>query len=262
MSLKQISNVFAKQKAFVGYLTAGDGSIQRTLAAAYALIDGGVNILEIGMPFSDPVADGPIIQRAASRALAAGTTMKNIISLIKEIRKKSDIPLILFSYYNPLLHAFKHNLLQEAAAAGLDGVLVVDCPIEESSQFQDQCLRHDLAPIYVITSFTSLDRLKKINDHAKGFLYFACQKGTTGPKDSLPKDFVEKLNAVKAVSTLPIVVGFGISTQEMASEVLKHADGVVVGSLFVKALEEGATPKALTKIAKNLCPNSLLNPHS
>src|SRR5579862_9102394 len=148
MSITRIQDLFSKQKACIAYLTAGDGGIEKTLRAAIALIDGGVNMLEIGVPFSDPIADGPVIQRAAKRALAAKTTLQDILQLTKEIRKKSDIPLILFSYLNPIFSVFNTPFFQEAAAAGIDGALLVDCPLEESHVFQQKCLDNHIAPIY------------------------------------------------------------------------------------------------------------------
>lgn len=258
-SVQRISNVFMNHKAYIAYLTAGDGGMNQTLKAALALIQGGVNILEIGVPFSDPIADGPIIQRAASRALSQGTSLKDILFLAKQIRKKSDIPLILFSYVNPIMSALKSNFMSDAKQAGIDGILIVDCPIEESALIHQQCLKFELAPIYVITPSTPLARIKKIDQLGKGFLYYACRKGTTGLRNTLPENFSEKIKAIKANVSLPLVVGFGISSRDMATEVLAYADGVVVGSLFVKALEDGIAPSQLTELAKNLQPNLVID---
>lgn len=248
----RIKQVFDNGKAFIAYLTAGDGGIQQTLDAALSLIAGGVNMLEIGIPFSDPIADGPIIQRAASRSLARGTTSKDVLWLIKQIRKQSDIPLILFTYLNPILATLSSNFLMEAKHAGIDGLLLVDCPLEESQLIREQCIQHDIALISVITPSTTLDRIQNINRHAQGFLYYACRKGTTGMRNALPYDLQQKIQQIKSMVDLPIAVGFGISTQKMAESVLAHADGVVVGSLFVKALEDGILPANLTKLAQEL----------
>lgn len=251
---QRINNTFSQGQTFIGYLTAGDGGMQRTLAAALALIDGGVNLLEIGVPFSDPIADGPVIQRAATRALTHGTTLQDILSLCKQIRQHSDIPLILFSYFNPILKSLKSTFLSDAKAAGIDGILIVDCPIEESKEFHQQCVTAQLAPIYVITPTTPIARIKQINQFGQGFLYYACRKGTTGIRSNLPEDFVEKIHMIKANTQLPVVVGFGISERTTAKQVLQHADGVVVGSLFVKAVEDGMTPNELTSLARNINP--------
>ena len=255
--LSRIQQLFANDKAFAAYLTAGDGGIQRTLDAALALIDGGVNMLEIGIPFSDPVADGPVIQRAAARSLGNGTTLQEILWLVKEIRKRHHhIPLILFSYLNPILAALQFDFLSIAKNAGVDGLLLVDCPLEESQFIRDQCDQHDIALIYVITPATSLTRMQKINGNAQGFLYYACRKGTTGVRNALPDDFQQKIQAIKSMVNLPVIVGFGMSNPEMVHSVLEHADGVVVGSLFVKMLEEGVQPSILTACAQHIYPRS------
>lgn len=252
--ISRIERLFSSEKAFIAYLTAGDGGIQRTLDAALALIAGGVNMLEIGMPFSDPIADGPIIQRAAARSLASGTTLQDVLWLTKEIRKRSDIPLVLFSYFNPILSALHSDFLSDAKNAGIDGLLLVDCPLEESQLVRQQCIENNIDLIYVITPATTIDRIKKISQYAQGFLYYACRKGTTGMRNALPDDLGQKMESIKSVVDLPVVVGFGISNQQMADCVLEYADGVVVGSLFVKALEEGGNPSILAKLAREICP--------
>ncbi len=255
----RIKTLFMNHKAFIAYLTAGDGGIQRTLDAVMALIAGGVNMLEIGMPFSDPIADGAVIQRAAARSIAAGTTLDDILWLIRQIRKQSSIPLILFSYFNPILAVLESDFLRQATVAGLDGLLLVDCPLEESQLIRDQCNQNELDLIHVITPSTPLTRLEKINQHAQGFLYYACRKGTTGIRNTLPNNFSQQIKSLKAVVHCPIVVGFGISNQKMADAVLTHADGVVVGSLFVKALEEGGELSTLTALARDICRHTLLS---
>lgn len=250
--IQRIERSFSKGKLFIAYLTAGDGGIKRTLDASLALIEAGIHMLEIGIPFSDPIADGPIIQRAASRALASQTTLQDVLWLTTEIRKKSDIPLILFTYLNPILSAMEGSFFKDAQKAGVDGLLIVDCPIEESSLFRDQCLENEIAPIFVISPSTSAERIRHIDQYGKGFLYYACQKGTTGVRAHLPIDFVEKMQFLRQHARLPVVVGFGISNRESAVNVLKEADGVVVGSLFVKALEEGMAPLELKNLVKSL----------
>lgn len=252
--IKRIQQSFTHHQSFIAYLTAGDGGIQRTLDASLALIAGGVNMLEIGVPFSDPIADGPVIQRAASRALAKGTTLQDVLWLAVQIRKHSAIPLILFSYLNPLLAALDGSFFQEAKEAGIDGALIVDCPIEESAVFHQTCLAQQMAPIYVITPSTPPARIQRIDQYGEGFLYYACRKGTTGMQSTLPSDFSEKMQHIKSLTHLPVVTGFGISTAEAATSVLQYADGVVVGSLFVKAMDDGASPHDLEMIARRINP--------
>ncbi len=252
--MNRIEKLFATKSAFVGYLTAGDGGIERTLQAALALIAGGVNLLEIGIPFSDPVADGPVIQRAMQRALSSGTSLQDILWLVKQIRQHSDVPLVLFSYFNPILAALKNNFLQQAKAAGVDGVLIVDLPFELGQEYFAQCAAEKIAPILVISPTTNAARIRKIAQKSRGFLYYACRKGTTGMREGLPEDFAEKLTQIKSCVKLPVVVGFGLSDKKTTAAVLDHADGFVVGSFFVKAMEEGADADALTKLAASINP--------
>jgi tryptophan synthase alpha chain len=252
-SMSRIQQLFAESKALTAYLTAGDGGIQATRDAALALIQGGVNMLEIGMPFSDPIADGPIIQRATARSVKNGTTLEDILWLAKQIRQHSNIPLILFSYLNPIISALQSNFLCAAKSAGIDGLLLIDCPLEESQFIRQQCDQHEIALIYVIAPTTALTRVKTIDAYAQGFLYYACRKGTTGIHKKLPDDFQKKIKAIKSIVNLPVIVGFGISNQEMTTQILEHADGVVVGSSFVKALETGP-PSALSKLARGIFP--------
>lgn len=244
----RIQTAFEKNKIFAGYITVGDGD---SLAIAKTLIDAGVNLLELGVPFSDPIADGPVIQRAAERALKNNTSLSDVLTLAKNLRETSDIPLVLFSYFNPLLHANPAAWLPLAKQAGIDGVLVVDLPYEEGQTFYQQCLAHDILPIAIITPATTPARLKKITRHAQGFLYYASQKGTTGMRSGLATEFAEKIAAIKAVSSLPILAGFGVATRADAQAMLQHAEGFVVGSFFMKAIEEGASLEALHHMAKN-----------
>jgi tryptophan synthase alpha chain len=250
--MSRIKNAFKNSKPYIGYLMAGDGGIEKTLQDALALIAGGVNILEIGVPFSDPIADGPIIQRAAQRALAAGTTLTQVLELVEKLRQHTDIPLILFSYLNPIFVALKQDIFARAKHAGVDGVLIVDCPLEETKIYYQACLQQKIDPIYVVTPVTPKERIAAIDHQGRGFLYYACRKGTTGMRNELPDDFADKLQEIKSVAHLPVAVGFGISQPAMVKQVLQHADGFIVGSLFVQAIEEGKTSAELTQLAKSL----------
>lgn len=252
----RIANLFSKHKACIAYLTAGDGGIQKTLEAALALIAGGVNMLEIGVPFSDPIADGPVIQRASARALAAGTTLEDILALVRQLRLHTEIPLILFSYLNPILAAGS-EFLARAKLAGIDGLLLVDCPLEEAGPIQRECQPLGIDLISVITPATDLTRVQQIDAQASGFLYYACRKGTTGVRNNLPEDFHPKIEVIKAIIHLPLVVGFGIANRDMAETVLAASEGVVVGSYFVKALEDGLDPPSLKILAQNLFPHKV-----
>lgn len=252
--IRRIESSFKKAKHYIAYLTAGDGGIQRTLDASLALIKGGVSMLEIGVPFSDPIADGPVIQRAAARALQAGTQLNDILWLVRKLREHTDIPLILFSYLNPILAVMETDFFKQARLAGIDGILLVDSPLEESKTFRDQCLAENIAPIYVIAPSTSSKRIKQLDKSGKGFLYYACRNGTTGIRTGLPEDFAEKMKSIQSIVHLPVVTGFGISEKSTAKQILEYTQGVVVGSLFVKALEDGATLAELTQLALNINP--------
>ena len=241
-----IAKAFTSGPAFIGYLTLGDGGLEYSLRAALALIEGGVNLLEIGLPFSDPIADGPVIQTAMERSLACGTKTQDLIPFLRALREKTDVPIVIFSYYNPIL-ALGPAFLEEAAQAGANGILIVDLPFELIP-------KSSLDPILVVATSTSEERLKAIVAQARGFIYYACQKGTTGMRGTLSRHTPQDLARIKQATDLPVAIGFGISTQKTAEEALKHADGFVVGSYFVDAMSRIATPKELTQLAKKIDP--------
>jgi len=236
-----------KTPAYMAYITAGDGGIDYTYTACLALIEGGVDILEIGIPFSDPVADGPVIQQAMTRALKAGTTPAQVLELIRCLRKHTSIPIGVFSYFNPILKAGP-DFLRQAKEAGANGVLIVDLPLEEKIPLEG------LDRIQLITPSTSEERIKQIAAEAQGFIYYVIQKGTTGVRTSLAKGTAEKIAEIKKHTQLPIIAGFGIASKASAAEVLQYADGFVVGSYFVDAMSKGLSPSELKTLAKNLDP--------
>lgn len=238
-----------QQPLFVGYLTLGDGGLDYSLEAALALIEGGVNLLEIGIPFSDPIADGPVIAQAMQRSLKAGTTTCDLIPFIKKLREHTQIPLVVFSYYNPILQAGE-AFLRDAAQAGVDGILIIDLSQAPSNPI--------LASICVIAPTTTDERLKTITQSAQGFIYYACQKGTTGMRDALPQGIQEEISRIKQQTALPVVIGFGISNRKMAQEALSHADGFVVGSYFVAAMARKASFQELKQMAQSIDPRSFL----
>ncbi len=248
-----IQAAFDKRSTYVGFLTAGDGGYSHSLQSALALIKGGVDIIEIGLAFSDPIADGSTIQLASQRAITAGMTLKKVLALITDVRKATNIPIILFSYYNPIL-SYGKSFYSELKAAGANGILVVDLPIEEAQQHLSACQAHGIDPIFLVSPSTSVERLKVINQYASGMLYYVCRNGTTGVKSNLPDDFAEKLQTIKQHIQLPIVAGFGIATRDMAAEVLTHADGFVVGSRFVDAAHKTQDYEQLTQLARDIDP--------
>lgn len=249
--MSRIKQAFA-DKAKVAYLTAGDGGVAKSVEYFLALVKGGVNLLEVGIPYSDPVADGPVIQAAMERALLAGITVNSSLEVISGIRKQSDVAIIVFTYYNPINQDL-YSFLHKAKHAGADGVLVVDLPYEEAQNYHHYCKSLGLAPITVIAPSTKPERMKRILAGLQdGFVYYACQKGTTGARSGLPEDLPSQLAYIREASSLPIAVGFGVSNATMVKEILDLADGCVVGSYLVRKLEDEITPAELTKVTQEL----------
>lgn len=251
--MSRIRDTFKKTKPFIGYVTAGDGGLENTLEYVKALVAGGVDIIELGIPFSDPVADGPVIQRGVERALRDGVSPKRILGLVKQIRGSTDVPIILMSYYNPIIAAGP-SFLEEAKEVGVDGLIIVDLPVEEAYEYKTVMDQIGLDTIFLASPSTPPSRLKEIEKYSNGFVYYACQKGTTGMKSELPEGIEKKIAEIRKEISLPIAVGFGIASRETAEEVLKCADGFIVGSYFVKAIGDGVSPQELTNLAKTIDP--------
>lgn len=251
--MSRIAETFAKKNPFIAYLTAGDGGLDYSLQCFLALIEGGADLLEIGIPFSDPVADGPVIQKAMQRALQAKVTVKDVLAIVKRIRAKSNVPIVLFGYYNPILSAGE-NFLKDVKEAGADGLLIVDLAFEEPHAMREKCRQQGLDLIYLIAPSTNVERIRMIEQKGSGFLYCVARKGTTGMRNALPEGFHERLHEIKANTHLPIACGFGVSSSKMAQEMLNSADGFVVGSYFVKAIEDGVEPEELVKLARAIDP--------
>jgi tryptophan synthase alpha chain len=226
------------RKAFVVYVTAGDPDLEATANLIPVLEAAGVDIVEIGVPFSDPTADGPIIQAASQRALKQGTTLEKILAMIASLRRTSGIPIVLFGYYNPILSYGAEKFAPDAAASGVDGILVVDLPPEESDELRRCTDPAGLAFITLIAPTTDPKRARKILRGAAGFVYFISVTGVTGTAVPRTEDIRRDLVRIKRMTTLPIVVGFGISTPEQAAAIALLADGVVVGSALVRLIAE------------------------
>lgn len=228
------------RKAFIPYLTAGDPNLATTAELILALDKSGADIIELGVPFSDPIADGPVIQRATERALAAHTRLRDILAMVAEIRKKSEIPLVLMSYYNPLLHYGLEKLAHDVAAAGLDGVLATDLTVEESGPFREAMRQAGLNTIFLVAPTSSPERIRKIAETSTGFLYAVSRTGVTGERQELATELRDFLHTLRTYTRVPIAVGFGISRPEHLKAVWQEADGAVVGSAVVRAIEENA----------------------
>jgi tryptophan synthase alpha chain len=226
------------RKAFVVYLTAGDPDLEATANLIPALEAAGVDILEIGVPFSDPTADGPAIQAASQRALKQGTTLEKILAMIASLRRTSGIPIVLFGYYNPILSYGPEKFATDAKASGVDGLLVVDLPPEEADELRRYTDAAGLAFITLIAPTTDPRRVAKILRGAAGFVYFISVTGVTGTAAPRTEDVERDVQQIKTMTTLPIAVGFGISTPAQAAAIAPLADGVVVGSALVRLIAE------------------------
>jgi tryptophan synthase alpha chain len=226
------------RKAFVGFVTAGDPSLERTVEAALALEAGGVDVLELGVPFSDPIADGPVIQRSSDRALARGVTLAAVLEVVRQIRRRSQLPLVLFSYYNPLLRYGLPRLADDARTAGVDGVLVTDLPPEEGDPWTTEARRAGLDTVFLASPTSPDDRLRRVAADSRGFVYAISRTGVTGERDVLSEDARPLLARLRALSEAPVALGFGLSTPEQVGAAAALADGVVVGSALVRFLEE------------------------
>jgi tryptophan synthase alpha chain len=222
----------------VAYITAGDPSLAATHKFVQALADAGADVIELGIPFSDPLADGPTIQRASERALKLRTTLTQIIELVREIRKSSEVPIVLFSYYNPVLQMGLEKFASTAASAGADGVLITDLTPEESGEYRRILAAQNLDTIFLGAPTSTDDRLAKIAAVSSGFLYLISSTGVTGAKDALPDDLPAFLRRARKVTQLPIAVGFGISLPGHVSVLGGLADAAAVGSALVSEIEK------------------------
>jgi tryptophan synthase alpha chain len=245
----RISKRFAELRArgelgIVAYIVAGDPSLDASLKYVLALAEAGADVIELGVPFSDPLADGPTIQRGAERALRAGATLAGILELVRRIRESSQVSIVVFSYYNPILQMGLEKFASSAASAGADGVLVTDLTPEESEDYRRILAAHHLDTIFLGAPTSTDERLAKIAACSSGFLYLISRTGVTGAKDALPDDLPALLRRARAVTRLPIAVGFGISLPGHASVLGGLADAAVVGSALVSDIEKAPSVDA------------------
>jgi tryptophan synthase alpha chain len=241
--VSRISERFAQrrgrdEKAFVAFVTAGDPSLQRTVEIALALEAAGVDVLELGVPFSDPLADGPVIQRSSERALSRGASLASILGVVRAIRKGSELPLLLFSYFNPMLRYGLPRLAADARAAGVDGVLVTDLPPEEADEWLGVAREAGLDTVFLAAPTSPRERLRRVAEASRGFIYAVSRTGVTGEPQLRPDDAAPLVVGLKTLTTSPVALGFGISTPEQVAAAASVADGVVVGSALVRFLEE------------------------
>jgi tryptophan synthase alpha chain len=244
-----------KEKALIVYLTAGDPSLSVTKKIIFALEKAGADILEIGVPFSDPTADGPVIQTASQRALKAGTTLQGVLDLVTEVRKISEIPIVLFGYFNPIFAYGVKEFAYAARKAGVDGVLAVDLPYEEARELRDYTDAAGIDFISLVAPTTNSARLKKMTAGATGFLYYISITGVTGTAVPKVENIKIDVAKIRKITDLPIAVGFGISTPRQAREIGRFPDGIVIGSAVVRLIDENKNNGDLLKILADYISN-------
>ncbi len=233
------------RKAFIAYLTAGDPSPERTPALVEALVRGGTDLIELGVPFSDPIADGPVIQRAGERALKAGTTLPRVLEIAAEIRRTSEVPLLLFTYLNPVMRYGLERLAKDAADCGIDGCLLTDASVEEAHEYVGAMHGSGLDTVFLAAPTSTERRLKLVAQYSTGFVYLVSRTGVTGERESLSAQVAPLVRAMRAVTDLPLAVGFGISKPEQVAEAGSQVEGVVVGSAIVRCIERNADNASL-----------------
>ncbi len=238
---------FESKPSLVAYVTCGDPDLVTTREVILAAIDAGASVIELGVPFSDPVADGPVIQRASERALKQGTSLRHVLTLAAEIREHSQsVGLVIFSYLNPILRMGLAKFCQVARLAGIDGTLITDLPVEESAEYLRHARKNDLATIFLAAPTSTDQRLKSIAQVSSGFIYAISRTGVTGARQKMTGDAQALAKRIRRFSKLPVAVGFGISTPEQFAAVGKFAEGAVVGSAIVHAIEQNPGREAAT----------------
>jgi tryptophan synthase alpha chain len=230
------------ERALVPFVTAGDPNLPTTEALVLAIAEAGADLIEIGVPFSDPTAEGPTIQRSSERALRSGTTLRGVLRLVKNLRARIDQPLVLMGYANVFLAMGERNFAAAAKEVGVDGVITVDLPPEEGELFFDSLTEYGIDPILLASPTTSEPRLAALAEKTRGFLYYVSLTGVTGARNEMAAGLEEAVSKIRRISDVPVCVGFGISTPEQVAEIGRFADGAVVGSALVDVIEAAETP--------------------
>jgi len=251
-----MSLFFKRKPSLVAYLTCGDPDLRTSRDVALAAIKAGAEILELGVPFSDPVADGPVIQRASERALRNHVSLDDVLKLAAEIRRESDAGLVVFTYLNPIMRMGVERFAAAAASAGVDGALVTDLPVEEADEYLTQMRKHNLATVFLAAPTSTDQRLKKICEASTGFVYAVSRTGVTGERKDLADDAQKLVQRLRKFTKLPLVVGFGISKPEHFAAVGEFADGAAVGTAIVHTIEQnpGKEAQAVAELIKALSP--------
>ena len=242
--MSNIKNAFKNGKAFIAFVTGGDPSLEKTKEIVLEMVRAGADLVEIGIPFSDPIAEGPVIQEANNRALAAGATVEKLFTLVEDLRKETDVPLVFLTYVNPVFHYGYDTFFKRCADAGLSGIIIPDLPFEEQPPVREAAGKYGIDLISLIAP-TSETRIKDIAGTASGFIYLVSSMGVTGIRSEITTDLGAITKVIKSVTDTPVAIGFGIHTTEQAARMSKMADGVIVGSAIVKIIAQhglNATP--------------------
>ena len=247
---KRLTNKLAALKSegragLVPFFSVGDPDLETSRDAILAAAEAGADVIELGVPFSDPIADGTVIQESSQRALAAGSSLARVLDMVVWLRARTDVPLVLFGYYNPFFRYGEENFARDAAAAGADAVLCTDLPPEEAADMTAACRRYDLDRIFLLAPTSNEDRMKAVAEQASGFVYMVSVTGVTGARSNAPVGIGDLVSRARAVTGLPIGVGFGISTPEQAADVARYAELVVVGSALVRRMFEAGPSGAV-----------------
>jgi tryptophan synthase alpha chain len=245
--LSRINEAFARlkienKKGFIPFITAGDPDLSSTCTLIIDLARLGAAVIELGVPFSDPMADGPVIQRASERALRHGFGLREVLETVHEARRQADVPIVLFSYFNPLLQFGAEKLADEARGAGIDGILVTDLAPEEAGEFASMLRAKDLDMIFLVAPTSTDARLRLVAERASGFIYAISRAGVTGAREQMSAEAEKLVGRVRRISDLPVAVGFGISKPEHVADVWRYADAAVVGSAIVAEMEQARSP--------------------
>lgn len=234
-------------KALIPFITAGDPSLKKTEELILGFEAAGADIIEIGIPFSDPMADGPTIQAASQRALDNGTTLNKVIAMVERVRQKTSIPLAFMMYYNHIFHYGEEKFVKKMKAIGIDGLIVPDLPVEEAGSLEKLTKKQGIALVHFVAPTTSDARIKKTTEHASGFIYYVSVAGVTGARTSVASSYVKQISKIKKNTSVPVCVGFGVATPEQAHKIAKQADGVIVGSAIINKIQQHVKDKDCVK---------------
>ena len=238
--MNRIESAFKNKKAFIPFITAGYPNINKTEDFIYKMVSAGADLIEIGIPFSDPVAEGPVIQESSQKALAAGTNLDNIFDLVKKVRKTVNIPLVFMTYVNPVFRYGYDNFFKQCSLIGIDGIIIPDLPFEEKNEISEYAKKYDIKIISLIAP-TSQQRIEDIAKEAEGFLYVVSSMGVTGERNEIKTDLKSIVDSVKKVTSVPTAIGFGIHSPQQANQMSKISDGVIVGSAIIKIIKQHGT---------------------